>query len=467
MKYFFAAIFSLLSVAFFAQENTDSLTIRKFYTYHLTQSNSYENLRYLCKKIGGRISGSPQAEKAVEWAKQAMIKAGADTVYLIPCMVPKWVRGAKEQCVATSGAVKEKLTLCALGGSVGTGKKGITAKVVEVSSFEELEKLGAEKIKGNIVFFNVSFDASLINAGSAYGKAVKYRWAGPSKAAKLGAVATVVKSMTHANNDVPHTGAMGYDTLVKNLTTGEVLKIPAFALSPNAASTLTKLLAKNKNLQLYLFSDCQTLPDVPSFSVVGEIRGKEIPNEVIVTGGHLDSWDTGEGAHDDGAGVVQSIEIIAAIKASGIKNKRIIRSIAFMNEENGLRGALSYEKFAENEKNKKHIAAIESDGGGLVPRSLGIAVGIDTLVVYYEKWEKLFKPYGVLINAAGGGADIGPLEKIGATQMSLNVDNQRYFDYHHTPDDVFENVHKRELELGSAAMTSLVYLLDKYGVFKK
>ncbi|HXB41730.1 MAG TPA: M20/M25/M40 family metallo-hydrolase [Bacteroidia bacterium] len=466
MKYFFAAIFSLLSVVFSAQENADSLAIRKFYTYHLTQSNTYENLRYLCKKIGGRISGSPQAEKAVEWAEQAMLKAGADTVYLIPCMVPKWVRGPKEQCMAAKGAIKEKLTVCALGGSVGTGKKGITAKVIEVTSFEEMEKLGAEKIKGNIVFFNVSFDAGLVSPGSAYGKAVKYRWAGPSKAAKLGAIATVVKSMTNANNDVPHTGAMGYDSLVKDAS-GQVIKIPAFALSPKGASMLAQLLLKDKNLQLYLFSDCQMLPDVPSFSVVGEIRGKEIPNEVIVTGGHLDSWDTGEGAHDDGAGVVQSIEIIAAIKASGIKNKRTIRSIAFMNEENGLRGGTTYGKFAENEKNKKHIAAIESDGGGLVPRSLGIDVGTDTLAMYYEKWEKLFKPYGVLITNGGGGADIGPLEKIGATQMSLNVDNQRYFDYHHTPDDVFENVHKRELELGSAAMTSLVYLLDKYGVFKK
>ncbi len=463
MRYFIATFLSLSFALLSAQE--DSAMLRKLYTYHLTQSNSYENLRYLCKKIGGRISGSPQAEKAVQWAAEAMKKAGADTVFLVPCMVPKWVRGAKEQGMATSGAVKEKMSLCALGGSVGTGKKGITAKVIEVSSFDEMEKLGAEKIKGNIVFFNVPFDASLISTGSAYGKAVKYRWSGPSKAAKLGAVATVVRSMTHAQNDVPHTGSMSYDTLVKDAK-GQVVKIPCFALGPQSAMKLAKLLAKDKNAQLYLFSDCRMMADVPSFSVVGEIRGKEIPNEVIVTGGHLDSWDTGEGAHDDGAGVVQSIEIIAAIKASGMKNRRTIRSIAFMNEENGLRGGTSYELYAEKEVNKKHIAAIESDGGGLVPRSLGIEANGDTLA-YYKKWEKLFEPYMVDITRGGGGADIGSLEKIGTVQMSLNVDNQRYFDYHHTPDDVFENVHKRELELGSAAMTGLVYLLDKYGVYKK
>lgn len=457
MRFKIALVLSLSAVFAFAQ-NEDSLALRKIYSYHLTQSNTYENLRYLCKKIGGRISGSPQAEQAVEWAKQAMIKAGADTVYLIPCMVPKWMRGAQEKCTATSGSVSEKLSVCALGGSVCTPREGIKAKVIEVTSYEELEKLGTEKIKGNIVFYNVSFDPALISTGSAYGKTVKYRYDGPSKAAKYGAVASVVKSMTLANDDQPHTGVMGYDTLVKT-------KIPCFAVSAKGAGILSAMLKKDKNLQLHLFSDCKTLEDVPSFSVVGEIRGKEFPNEVIVAGGHLDSWDTGEGAHDDGAGVVQSIEILNALKSSGIKNKRTFRAIAFMNEENGLRGGKSYAEYAAKEK-KKHITALESDGGGLVPRSLGISTNGDTLA-YYKKWEKLFEPYAVLISANGGGADIGPLQKLGTTQMSLNVDNQRYFDYHHTPADVFENVHKRELELGSAAMTSLVYLLDKYGVYGK
>ena len=461
MKLKVTVLLSLVNVLLFAQ-NEDSIALRKIYTYHLTQGNTYENLRYLCKNIGARISGSPQAEKSVEWAKQAMLKAGADTVYLIPCMVPKWVRGEKEKCELFLGKKTEKLSVCALGGSTGTPKEGIKAKVIEVSSFEELEKLGTEKIKGNIVFYNVSFDPSLISTGSAYGGTVKYRYAGASKAAKFGAVASIVKSMTLANDDYPHTGMMSYDTLVKE-------KIPCFAISAKGAKTLTASLKQGKNIQLLLFSACKTLADVPSFSVVGELKGKEFPNEVLVAGGHLDSWDTGEGAHDDGAGVVQSIEIISAFKSLGIKNKRTIRCIAFMNEENGLRGGKSYAAYAEKEKNnfsKKHIAALESDGGGLVPRSLGVVAGGDTLS-YYKKWEKLFEPYAVVISGNGGGADIGPLEKIGTTQMSLNVDNQRYFDYHHTDADVFENVHKRELELGSAAMTSLIYLIDKYGVYAK
>lgn len=456
MRFKLTILFSVAGILLSAQ-NEDSVAIRKIYNYHLKESKTYENLRYLCKNIGGRISGSPQAEKSVEWAKQAMIKAGADTVYLIPCMVPKWVRGAKETCEAINGSKKEKLSVCALGGSVSTPKEGLTAKVISVSSFEEMEKLGAENIKGKIVFYNVSFDPALISTGSAYGKTVKYRYEGPSKAARLGAVATIVKSMTLANDDHPHTGVMAYDTLVKE-------QIPCFAISSKGAASLNKLLSETKNLQLHLFSACKMLPDVPSFSVVGELRGKEIPDEVIVVGGHLDSWDTGEGAHDDGAGVVQSIEVIAAFKNAVAKNKRTIRAIAFMNEENGLRGGKSYLAFASSEKNKKHIAAIESDGGGLVPRSLGISVKADTLS-YYQKWSSLFEPYMVSINGMGGGADIGPLEKLGTTQMSLNVDNQRYFDYHHTPADVFENVHKRELELGSAAMNSLIYLLDKYGAY--
>lgn len=457
MKYLTAAILSLLCFPFAAQDVTDSLALRSIYTYHLTKSASYENLRDLCKNVGARLSGSVQAEKAVHWAKDAMVRAGADTVYLVPCMVPKWVRGPKEQCMVAT-AKKEKLNVCALGGSVGTGRTGITAKVVEVTSFEELEKLGAGNIKGKIVFYNVYFDPTVIGTGAAYGKAVQYRWSGPSRAAKLGAVATLVRSMTFATDDVPHTGAMRYDSLVKE-------QIPAFALGPQSATKLSKLLAKDKNVKLYLYSGCETQPDVPSFSVVGELRGSEVPGEVIVVGGHLDSWDVGEGAHDDGAGIVQSIEVLAALKAAGIKNKRTIRAVAFMNEENGLRGGTSYEAYAEKE-NKKHIAAIESDGGGLVPRSLGIEAKADTFA-YYKRWEKLFEPYMVAITQGGGGADIGPLEKIAATQMSLNVDSQRYFDFHHTSKDLFENVNKRELELGAAAMTSLVYLLDRYGTYHK
>ncbi|HKC69194.1 MAG TPA: M20/M25/M40 family metallo-hydrolase, partial [Bacteroidia bacterium] len=391
-------LFTFFANILFAQENTDSITIRKIYSYHLTESKSYSNLHTLCKDVGARLSGSKQAEKAVVWAKQAMLQAGADTVYLVPCMVPHWVRGAKEKCYSIGDSKNkiEPFSVCALGSSVATPTAGITAKVIEVSSFEELEKLGTEKIKGNIVFYNVSFDKTFVHTGNAYGKAVKYR-SGASMAAKYGAVASITKSMSTADNDFPHTGTMRYDSLVPQ-------KIPAFAISVSSAKRLSTLLSQDKNIKLYLFSDCKTLPDEPSYSVVGEIRGSEIPTEVIVVGGHLDSWDLGEGAHDDGAGVVQSIEVLTAFKKLGIKNKRTIRVIAFMNEENGTRGGKSYAALAAKE-NKKHIAALESDMGGFTPKAIGIEATKDTLL-YYKKWQALFEPYYIFIKQGHGGTDI-------------------------------------------------------------
>ena|ERR1700757_638461 len=457
MRIFIPLIFLVTILS--AQENSDSLAFRKIYSYHLTEGKSYTNLHSLCKDIGARLSGSKQAEKAVAWAKQAMIQAGADTVYLVPCMVPHWMRGVKEKCYVSSNSKNglESFSVCALGSSVATPANGISAKVIEVSSFEELEKLGAEKIKGNIVFYNVSFDKTFIHTGGAYGKAVKYR-SGASMAAKYGAVASITKSMSTADNDFPHTGMMKYDSLVSQ-------KIPAFAISVTGAKRLSTLLAQNKNLELYLFSDCKTLPDEPSYSVVGEIRGNEIPNEVIVVGGHLDSWDLGEGAHDDGAGIVQSIEIISGFKKLGLKNKRTIRAVAYMNEENGTRGGKSYAAMAAKE-NKKHIAALESDMGGFTPKAIGVDAKKDTLL-YYKKWQPLFEPYFVFIKQGGGGVDIGELEKLGVPQFGLEPDSQRYFDFHHTADDTFEHVNERELELGAATINSFIYLLDKYGTYKK
>ncbi|MEO8762003.1 MAG: M28 family peptidase [Bacteroidia bacterium] len=445
-----------LSTTLMAQQREDSLTIRKIYDYHLTESNTYANLHSLCKDVGGRLSGSPQAAKAVEWARKAMLKAGADTVYLLPCMVPHWVRGAKEKCQLFDKDKIETLAVCALGGSIATPVKGIKAKVIEVSSFDELEKLGAEKIKGNIVFYNVSFNETFIHTGEAYGKAVKYR-SGASLAAKYGAVASVTKSMTTSDNDSPHTGVMRYDTLIKT-------KIPAFALSAKAAAKLSATLSQNKNAELFLFSDCKTLPDEPSFSVVGEIKGNQFPNEIIVVGGHLDSWDLAEGAHDDGAGITQTIELLTAFKKLNIANKRTIRCIAFMNEENGTRGGKAYEKIAAKE-NKKHIAALESDMGGFSPRGIGVDGNRDTLA-YYKKWQSLFEPYNLFIKQGGGGEDIDGLKKIGTLVFSLNPDSQRYFDFHHSADDTFENVNKRELALGAAAINSFIYLIDKYGAYK-
>ena len=446
----------LLLCTLLCSSQNDSVRIRQLYDFHLIKSNSYENLRSLCKGIGHRLSGSERANRAVEWAFQAMKNAGADTVYKIPCKVPKWVRGNVEFCKVKSNKLKieEQLSICALGGSVGTKNGGVSGEVIEVKSFEELEKLDSSKVRGKIIFYNVAFDSRPISTGSSYGSAVKYRYAGASNAAKKGAIASITRSMTHAMNDSPHTGAMGYDSLVKN-------KIPACAISTRSAEKLSTMLQKDSKCTIKIELTCETFPDVESYSVVGEIKGATFPNEVITVGGHLDSWDLGEGAHDDGAGVVQSIEQLAYFSKPENRPLRTIRVVAFMNEENGTRGGRAYAAFCK-EKKQKQIAALESDAGGFTPRAIGIEGNKDTLA-YFRSWQPLLSPYDLTIRQGGGGADIGFLEPQGVLQCSFVPDSQRYFDYHHTKDDVFEAVNKRELELGAASISSFVYLLDKYG----
>jgi carboxypeptidase Q len=436
-------------------QNKDSLMLRKFYDHYLVQSKAYDNLKYLCSTIGGRLSGSPQAEKAVQWAKKAMYAAGADTVILEPCMVPHWVRGEKEKCKMSAGALSVSLKCLALGSSVGTGAKGIKATVIEVKSFDELATLGEKQIKGKIVFYNVFFDQAKIRTGSAYGETVKYRSKGASMAAKYGAVAAMVRSMTSVADDEPHTGNMSYDTTVSKI------KIPAIALSYLSADLLHKALEKDAATAVYMETHCQTLPNAPSYNVIGQINGSTKTNEFIIAGGHLDSWDPGQGAQDDGAGVVQCIEMLAAYKQLGIKPKHNIRAVAFMNEENGLAGGTAYAAFAK-QKNEKHLAALETDAGGYSPRTFGV----DTLNGLYKRvvtWKQLFSPYLIdNIETEGGGADLSVLKTLGVPCISFEPDCQRYFDIHHTAADTFDKVNKRELDLGAAAIGSLLYLIDTH-----
>lgn len=439
-------------------QTSDSIMLRKIYDHYLTDSKCYSNLDDLCKKIGHRLSGSKRAQDAVYWAKKALYDAGADTVYLQPCMVPYWVRGNVEKCAYSSSKLKtnnKALAITTLGGSICTAKEGLKAKVISVGSFDELKKLGSEKVKGKIVFYNVRFNDKNVVPGTSYGQTVKYRHLGAAYAAKYGAVAAVVRSMTNARNNSPHTGSMKYeDTL-------STQKIPAFALSYLAADELSDALQKDPDLTLFLQNESQNLPDAPSFNVIGEIKGYEKPNEYIISGGHLDSWDVGDGAHDDGAGIVQTIDVLRMYKKLGIKPRHSIRTVCFMNEENGLGGANAYFKEAE-EKKLKHIAALETDAGGFTPRAFGVDTtkGLHKMVF---AWANLFKPYFIEeIKVGGGGADIGPLEKLGVPCIGFEPDNQRYFDIHHTKDDTFDKIHKRELELGAGAIGSLIYLIDKY-----
>ncbi|WP_083610380.1 M20/M25/M40 family metallo-hydrolase [Pontibacter flavimaris] len=436
----------------------DSATIKKIYDNALTSYESHDNLRFLTKNIGARLSGSPQAAAAVEWSRQVMEKMDLDTVYLQEVMVPHWVRGEKEigRVINSKLVGTVDMNILALGASVGTGKQGLSAEVVEVKNFEELEKLGKKKVKGKIVFFNRPFDNTHIHTGSAYGAAVDQRGGGPVAAAKLGAVGVLVRSMTNDINDVPHTGSTRYEEGVE--------KIPAAAISTKHAEQLSSLLKDDPNLRFYMRMTSETLPDVLSYNVIGEIKGTEKPDEIVLVGGHLDSWDVGEGAHDDGTGCMQSIEVLRLFNELGIKPKRTIRAVLFMNEENGLRGGVKYAEVAKA-KGEKHVAAIESDAGGFTPRGFGLDGSKEQLQAVLA-WKPLLAPYGLHDIAPGyGGADIGPLKGQGAVALiGFKPDSQRYFDYHHTEIDTFEQVNRREMQLGAASMASLAYLLSEYGL---
>lgn len=452
----------LLTAAFFGSilsaqaQNQDSLMLRKIFDESLVNGQSYQNLRYLCKNIGGRLSGSANAQKAVEWGKKLMNSYGFDKVYLQEVMVPHWERGEKEQGYIISGGKKIPVHLAALGMSIATPKDGITAEVIEVHSLDEVNKLG-DKVKGKIVFYNRPFDPRFIQTLQAYGTANDQRGGGPSLVAKYGAVGALVRSMTEADDDFPHTGGT---RIVKDGP-----NVPAAALSTKAANLLSETLKSSKtSVKFFLKQSCRQLPDALSYNVVGEIKGSRNPNKYITVGGHLDSWDLAEGAHDDGTGVTQSVEALRILKTLGYKPQNSLRVVFFMNEENGSRGGQKYAELAAQNK-EEHIAAIESDLGGFTPRGFSFD-GIDAnqLKQIRQSWGALLEPYNAnKLTEGEGGTDIGPLRQKFPKMMLIGFmpDPQRYFDIHHTPNDVFENVNKRELELGAAAMASLVYLLDK------
>ncbi len=456
MKKCFIFFLSLVNLTGFSQ-SSDEATIKSIFDNALRNGKSYEMLHHLSTKVGSRLSGSPGAAAAVEWGRHVMQDFGFDSVWLQPVMVPHWVRGQQEigRVINSKKMGTISMNVCALGGSVGTGSDGIVSKIIEVKSFEELAQLGVKNVQGKIVFFNRAMDPTRINTFAAYSGAVDQRGGGASEAAKYGAVAAIVRSMSPNIEEYSHTGGMRY--------AANVTKIPAVAISTRHAELLSKLLKEDKDLQFYMETHCMTLDDAPSFNVVGEIKGSEYKDEIIVVGGHLDSWDLGQGAHDDGAGCVQSIEVLRLFKEMGYKPKRTIRAVMFMNEENGLRGGIKYAELAEK-NNEKHIVAIESDRGGFTPRGFTMTAS-DAVRQKIKSWKPLLEPYGLTdFNQEGGGADIGPLGPQGVALIGFLPDSQRYFNYHHTSEDTIDKVDKRELELGAASMAALVYLIDKYGL---
>lgn len=449
MKKLLLVLTVLLTSATFAQKS-DSLQIRNLFDAALVEGHAYNNLRSLCKDVGARLSGSPEAEKAVKWAKKLLESYQFDTVWLMPVKVPHWVRGDIE----LAGVNGKPMSVKTLGGSVSSNGK-IEAQVIEVQNFEELKELGEKAIKGKIVFFNRGFDKKLISTGDAYGGCVNQRWGGASEAAQFGAVGVFVRSLSHKKDKHAHTGSMGYEEGVK--------KIPSVALSVEDADMLSALLKKKPNSTAYLNVNSQTFPDKDSYNVIAEITGSVEPDKIITFGGHLDSWDVGEGAHDDGAGVVHSIEALRIIKATGYKPRYTLRCVLFMNEENGNNGGKTYAAVSK-EKGEFHVAALESDAGGFVPRGFTMD-GTPEQVKKMQSWESLLEPYKLHIFKAGwGGVDIAPLKSQNVPLIGLRPDDQRYFDHHHSDTDVFENVHQRELELGAASFAAMIYLVDKYGL---
>lgn len=456
MKKLLAFSFLVLHGSLQAQTNDNAL-IKEIYDAALQHGKSYPMLRDLCTKVGHRLSGSPGAAAAVEWGRHTMDDYGFDSVWLQPVMVPHWVRGLQEvgRVINSKKIGSKDLTILSLGGSIGTGPSGITASVIEVKSFDELRQHGQKNVQGKIVFFNRPMDATKINTFAAYGGAVEQRANGASEAAKLGAVAVIVRSMGFPNEPYAHTGGVRYAPLVK--------QIPAVAISTQHADLLSRVLKDERDLQFYLETHCEMLDDAPSFNVIGEIKGGEYKDEIIVVSGHLDSWDVGQGAHDDGAGCVQAIEVLRLFKQMGYKPKRTIRAVLYMNEENGLRGGQKYAEVAKA-KNEIHIAAIESDRGGFTPRGFTMTAS-ESAKSKIRSWKPLFEPYDLWdFSQEGGGADIGPLGPLGTALIGFLPDSQRYFSYHHTQEDTIDKVDKRELELGSASMAALVFLMDRYGL---
>ena len=437
---------------------TDEDVLKTIYKQSLTNGKSYAWLNHLSNQIGSRLSGSLGAERAVEYTKEELDKLGLDKVWLQPVMVPKWVRGSKEYAYIESEPGKTtNVNICALGGSVATPALGLKAEVVEVKNFEELNALGAENIEGKFVFYNRPMQADLVNTFEAYGGCVNQRYKGAAEAIKYGAIGVIVRSMNLRMDDLPHTGSMTYDNLPVDR------RIPSAAISTNDAELLSTMLKLNKNIKFYFKQNCKQLNDVQSYNVIGEITGSEYPNEYMVVGGHLDSWDLGDGSHDDGAGVVQSMDVLRLLKESGITPKRSIRVVLFMNEENGLRGGRKYAEVAK-QKGENHVFALESDSGGFTPRGFSFDCN-DAAFNQVLSWQPLFKPYLIhYFEKGGSGADVGPLKTETNVLAGLRPDSQRYFDHHHASNDTFDAVNKRELELGAATMTALVYLFDKYGV---
>lgn len=447
----------LLGSSLFGQTSSEDqmvLKIKEIFEFSQKQGQAYTWLEELCLGVGPRITGSKGHHLAEQWAKATLKSIGINRVHGQKVRVHHWQRLQERTDLLIDGK-RHPLNALSLGGSISTPPSGIRGTVVEVQEFEELAHMDTAALSDQIVFFNRPLDPGHFDTFKAYGGAVAQRVYGANEAAKYGAKAVLVRSMASGINEFPHTGSMYYKEGIK--------RIPAMAISTADAESLSDLLEKQK-VEVEIFS--QTRIDSSwDQNIIAEIPGSTYPDEIILVGGHLDSWDVGHGAHDDGTGCVQAMQVMQWIMESGYQPKRTIRCVLFANEESGLKGGLAYAK-RSNELNEKHIAAIESDRGGFTPQALGIGGSGTKYLTKLKKvmaWSTFFNPYGIQLRSGGGGADINPLKSQEALLIGLIPDSNRYFDFHHSEADVFDAVHERELKAGAFAMTALVYLLDQYG----
>lgn len=458
---FLVFISSIFTQALTQVSEEDAFYIKAIHDEVLERGECYDWLTHLSENIGARLSGSDNYNRAADYTQQELQNLLIEKIWRQSSEVDYWERGTHASVVITDSYGKQhKLRCLALGRSVGTPQSGISAEVIEVKSLDEVENLGRNEIEDKIVFFNRPMNPTQLRTFNAYGGAVDQRVWGASKAAEYGAVGVLVRSMTLRQDDVPHTGSMAYKDGIP--------KVPAIAISTNDANLLSENLNSGGIVTATMNADCGPKGKRNSDNVIAEIRGSEFPDEIILVGGHLDSWDVGGGAHDDGSGCVHAMEVLRTLKKLGYVPKRTIRCVLFANEENGLAGATEYARIS-NENSEYHLAAIESDAGGFVPRGFsmdGDSEIFSNFAKQVNDWLPLLEPYGLTLWTGGSGADISPLKSQKGLLIGLRPDSQRYFDYHHTAIDRIDAVNERELKLGAAAMASLVFLIDKYGLKK-
>tara|TARA_Y100000766_G_scaffold167974_1_gene144240 strand:- start:4672 stop:6060 length:1389 start_codon:yes stop_codon:yes gene_type:complete len=405
----------------------------------MADSQGYDRLGEMLDTFGPRLSGSTNLEQTLEWIKDEMARDGLDNVHGEDVMVPKWVRG-KESATMTSPWEKE-LDILGLGGSVGTGTKGVKGEVLVVSSFDDL-KAKSSMAKGKIILYNVPF--------TTYGETVQYRYRGASEAAKVGGIASLVRSVGPYSMNTPHTGTSAYEDGVK--------KIPHAAITLEDAAMMGRMSARGMTIKVSLYMEAKSFGDVLSQNVMGEIVGSEYPDEVIVLGGHIDSWDAGQGAHDDGGGCVAAWQAVKLIKDLGLKPKRTIRAVMWTNEENGLRGGEAYRDEHFNQLDN-YILAMESDAGVFKPSGFGFTGSDEAFKILQDIGTLLKRIESGVITKGGGGADIGPIMREGVPGMGLKVDGSKYFWYHHTEADTFDKVDKDEFNRCVATMAVMAYVV--------